>query len=185
MTTKAQLRKAALRMPETEERTHFGMVAFCVRDRGFASVTGEGEVQLQLPEARVREFLNDHGVGEPLHRKDTLIGLRVPLADVNGMVLNALVRAAWLHRAPRRLAEQLDHAPRRPAGRLDNADPETDDLPAAIGNPAKRALREAGVTSLRQVASWTADQLLDLHGVGPRAVTALTRALVDRGLSLR
>ncbi len=39
MTTLAQLRKAALALPETEEGTHFGMVAFSVRGKGFASVT--------------------------------------------------------------------------------------------------------------------------------------------------
>ncbi|MFH9060428.1 hypothetical protein ACH4GM_04270 [Streptomyces coeruleorubidus] len=48
MTTVTQLRKAALALPEAEEGTHFGMVAFAVRGRGFASVTKDGRVQLHL-----------------------------------------------------------------------------------------------------------------------------------------
>lgn len=49
MTTKAQLRKAALALPETGEDTHFGMLAYSVRGKGFASLTDDGWVQLQLP----------------------------------------------------------------------------------------------------------------------------------------
>ena len=41
MTTLSQLRKAALALPEVEEGSHFGMVAFSVRGRGFVSVSKE------------------------------------------------------------------------------------------------------------------------------------------------
>jgi hypothetical protein len=50
MTTLARLRRAALALPEVEEGTHFGMVAFAVRGKGFASLTTDGRVQLQLPD---------------------------------------------------------------------------------------------------------------------------------------
>lgn len=177
MTTMAQLRKAALALPETEEGTHFGMVAFSVRGKGFASVTDDGRVQLQLPDARAEEFLEQHQVGERLVRQGTPIGVRVALADVNGMVLNALVRAAWQHRAPKRLAAELAKA--------EDPDSADGDLPPAIGRPALQALGGAGLTTLEQVAAWSEAELLALHGVGPKAVRILTEALRERGWSLR
>jgi hypothetical protein len=76
----------------------------------------------------------------------------------------------------------LDHGgpprtrPPRPAGTP---------LPRNIGAPATRALRAAGVTTLEQVVTWTEQQLLALHGVGPIAVTRLGEALAERGQSLR
>ena len=41
------------------------------------------------------------------------------------------------------------------------------------------------MTSLEQVPSWTADELLALHGVGPVAVDRLGEALAERGLGFR
>src|SRR5690554_3869402 len=133
MTTLAQLRKAALALPEVEEGTHFGMVAFSVRGKGFASVTTEQQVQLQLPDDVVQDAVAAHPTAERLVRRGTPIGLRVPLADVNGQVLNRLVRAAWASRAPRRLVAALAAVD---SGRV----PPESDLPTAIGKPATRAL---------------------------------------------
>lgn len=56
-------------------------------------------------------------------------------------------------------------------------------LPRSIGAPATRALREAGVTSLEQVAAHTATELAGLHGVGPIAITRLRDAMADVGLA--
>ena len=39
MTTAARVRKGALALPEVEDGTHFGMVAFTVRGKNFATVT--------------------------------------------------------------------------------------------------------------------------------------------------
>lgn len=57
------------------------------------------------------------------------------------------------------------------------------DLPP-IGRPAARALAAAGVTRLEQLQQLRAEDLLALHGVGPKAVSRLRAALADRGLSL-
>lgn len=178
MTTIAQLRKAALGLPEVEEGTHFGMVAFSVRGKGFASVTKDDVVQLQLSADDTESALADHPAGERLERMGTPIGFRVPLADLNGKDLNALVRQAWGHRAPKRLAASLAAA--------DAGTPPTgSDLPAAIGKPATRALLGAGLTTLDQVATRSKAELLGLHGVGPKAVRILTEELRRRGQSLR
>ena len=58
-------------------------------------------------------------------------------------------------------------------------------LPEGIGKPATRALEEAGLTTLKQVAGKSEAELLDLKGIGPKAVEALTEALADEGLSLK
>ncbi len=177
MTTRAQLRKAALALPETEEGTHFGMLAFSVCGKGFVSLTAEGQVQFQLPDTEAESMLAEHPTGERLVRMGRPIGVRVLLADVNGMVLNTLVRAAWKHRAPKRLAAALTAA--------EEGDPSKGDLPASIGRPAMRALHGAGLTMLDQVATWSEAELLALHGVGPKAVGILTEALERSGHSLR
>jgi len=58
-------------------------------------------------------------------------------------------------------------------------------LPEGIGKPATRALEEAGLTTLKQVAGKTEAELLALHGIGPKAVEALSEALAATGLSLK
>jgi len=105
MTTRAQLRKAALAQPEVEEGTHFGMPAFLVGGKGFASMTKDGHVQLSLPETDVEAALAMCPSGEPVRRGGTQIGFEAPLADVNGKDLNDLRCRAWAHRAPKRLVK--------------------------------------------------------------------------------
>lgn len=178
MTTVSQLRKAALALPETEEGTHFGMVSFAVRGKGFASVTKDGRVQLQLTGDDVEAALRAHPAGERIVRAGRSIGVAVPLAEVNGKDLNALVRAAWACRAPKRLAAALDAADTGSA-------PAEGDLPSTIGKPATRALLGAGLGTLAQVATRTEKELLAMHGVGPKAVRILTESLAQRGMSLR
>ena len=55
------------------------------------------------------------------------------------------------------------------------------DLPP-IGRPANSALMAAGITSLAQVAACSRNQLLAMHGVGPKAVRLLEAALEAQGL---
>jgi predicted flap endonuclease-1-like 5' DNA nuclease len=54
-----------------------------------------------------------------------------------------------------------------------------------IGAPASRALAAVGITRLSQLTQHSAADLLKLHGMGPRAITILRRALADQELSLR
>ena len=58
-----------------------------------------------------------------------------------------------------------------------------DDLPAGIGQPARRALVQAGYLRLSQVSQLSEAELNRLHGVGPKAVDRLRQALAARGLS--
>lgn len=61
---------------------------------------------------------------------------------------------------------------------------EDDDLPR-IGAPATRALAGIGVTRLSHLIEHTEDELLVLHGFGPRALRIIQDALSSRGLELR
>ena len=59
------------------------------------------------------------------------------------------------------------------------------DLPHAIGKTAARALAAHGVTSLAAVAARSSQELLAIHGVGPKAIAILGAALAARGLAYR
>ena len=52
-----------------------------------------------------------------------------------------------------------------------------------IGEPARRALRNAGLHGLDDLASLTRAQLAALHGMGPKAMTVLTERMQERGLA--
>ncbi|WP_221089341.1 helix-hairpin-helix domain-containing protein [Deinococcus aquaedulcis] len=58
-------------------------------------------------------------------------------------------------------------------------------LPPGLGRPATRALTAAGLTTLAAVAQRSECELLALHGVGPKAVQVLRKALAAQGLELR
>jgi DNA-directed RNA polymerase alpha subunit len=58
------------------------------------------------------------------------------------------------------------------------------DIPSSLAAPARRALADAGYTTLTQVASMTEQQLLQLHGMGPKAIRRLRAALAEHDLTL-
>ena len=60
-----------------------------------------------------------------------------------------------------------------------------DGFPRGIGRPATGALLAAGYTDLAQLDGIAEDDLLRMHGVGPKAVAVLREALAERGLALR
>lgn len=62
-------------------------------------------------------------------------------------------------------------------------DEEYGELPAKAGKPARRALKAAGYTEIEQFTHITEEELLELHGVGPKAIRAIGEALEERGLS--
>jgi hypothetical protein len=62
-------------------------------------------------------------------------------------------------------------------------DPQAGDLPAELASPAQRALVNAGYIRLDQLAQLSAADLKQLHGMGPKALDQLRRALGARGLS--
>ena len=62
-------------------------------------------------------------------------------------------------------------------------DHEESDLPSELAKPAIRALTSAGYTRLEQLTEISRDEVEQLHGVGPKAIDQLRRALHSHGLS--
>lgn len=56
------------------------------------------------------------------------------------------------------------------------------EFPSSIAKPAIRALVGAGITRYEQLATYSAEELLALHGVGPKAIRILGGELAGRGL---
>lgn len=56
------------------------------------------------------------------------------------------------------------------------------DLPNEIGKTAARELSLNGITNLGQVAHHSREELLAIHGVGPKAIRILEGALAAKGL---
>jgi hypothetical protein len=55
--------------------------------------------------------------------------------------------------------------------------------PKGLAKPAQRALANAGITSLKQLAAYGEAEVLALHGMGPNAMGALRAALSSAGLT--
>ena len=62
--------------------------------------------------------------------------------------------------------------------------PTPNNLPK-LASPARRALKSAEITSLKQLTQVTEEELLQLHGIGPNALGVLREALKDNGFSFR
>ncbi len=62
-------------------------------------------------------------------------------------------------------------------------DPPGSDFPAGLASPARRALAGAGYTRLEQLTRVGASELIQLHGMGPKALEQLRAALAARGRS--
>jgi hypothetical protein len=58
-----------------------------------------------------------------------------------------------------------------------------DDLPKGLSEPARRALAGAGVTQLADAAAFTQNELMQLHGFGPKGLETLRRALAAKGMA--
>ena len=63
-----------------------------------------------------------------------------------------------------------------------NDKPESD-LPTGLAKPAQRALAGAGLVNLEQLAKQRESDVLRLHGMGPKAMDLIRRALSAKGLS--
>lgn len=57
------------------------------------------------------------------------------------------------------------------------------DLPTKLSNPARRALAAAGFVRLEQFSRLSEADVLQLHGVGPKAIDMIRDALAARGLA--
>ncbi|GMK41539.1 hypothetical protein PCCS19_45960 [Paenibacillus sp. CCS19] len=58
-------------------------------------------------------------------------------------------------------------------------------FPSGLSQPAIRALLNAGINNLEQVAAASETELKQLHGMGPKGIRILREALEAKGLSFR
>ncbi|MGC4071726.1 MAG: hypothetical protein QM760_04285 [Nibricoccus sp.] len=59
------------------------------------------------------------------------------------------------------------------------------DLPAGLAKPALRALYARGIRTLRDLEKISPEELSILHGIGPKALTALRIEMKKQGVSFR
>lgn len=55
----------------------------------------------------------------------------------------------------------------------------------ALSAPARRALENAGIKTLKQLAKYSEKEILALHGIGPSAIPKLKAELKKIGLTFR
>jgi len=67
--------------------------------------------------------------------------------------------------------------------KINRSDQRESDLPLELSKPARRALVEAGYWRLEQLTELSEAEVKQLHGVGPKALDQLRRALGTKGLS--
>lgn len=60
-----------------------------------------------------------------------------------------------------------------------------DEIFLGLGNPAKRALANAGVDSLKKLSSYTEKEVLKLHGLGPLSIQVLRKLLLQHDLDFK
>lgn len=57
------------------------------------------------------------------------------------------------------------------------------DFLTLLSAPARRALLQAGISTAEDLSQYSETQILALHGVGPKSLPVLEKALSDAGLA--
>ena len=71
------------------------------------------------------------------------------------------------------------------AAKPDSTHPNASAFPAGLSGPALRALAHAGIRSMTQLAKHTEQEIATLHGMGPKGIRVLKRALATQGRHFR
>jgi hypothetical protein len=102
------VRRLALSMPETTEEPHFDYASFRVRGKIFVTVPPPGEYIHVFVDDLEREralALAPEWI-EKLWWGKKVVGLRVRLAPARPALVEALVRNAWMRKAPAALKKK-------------------------------------------------------------------------------
>ncbi|HET9913715.1 MAG TPA: hypothetical protein VFQ13_17615 [Anaerolineales bacterium] len=68
--------------------------------------------------------------------------------------------------------------------KADGSGEQENNLPK-IGQPATQALASIGIQRLAQLTSFSEKEILQLHGMGPKALGILRQTLADKGLAFK
>jgi hypothetical protein len=111
MVTEDDVRRIALALPETTERTMYGTAAFYVRGKWFARVKEPGDV-LVVPVASLEDkgelIAAEPGTFFTTPHYDGSASVLVRFRAVDPGELAELLTDAWRLRAPRRVAAEFD-----------------------------------------------------------------------------
>lgn len=112
MITLDDIRKDAMALPDVEEKEHFRLPGFRVRDKLFAHVEKDETtaiVTLDQATAALAAAAEPEVCREVWRRNETIfVGLRVDLARVTRRRMKELVELAWRNKAPRQLVAAYD-----------------------------------------------------------------------------
>jgi hypothetical protein len=67
--------------------------------------------------------------------------------------------------------------------KINQSNPQESDFPIELASPARRALVGAGYKRLEQLTELSETEVKQLHGIGPKALDQLRRALAAKDLS--
>jgi hypothetical protein len=56
---------------------------------------------------------------------------------------------------------------------------------SSLGAPAQRALANKGISTAKQLSTFTEKEILALHGMGPGSIPRLKKILADAGLGFK
>lgn len=112
MITLDDIRAYATSLPEVEEKSHFNLPGFRVRDKLFVHLEKDAThaiVCVSQAEAATAAAGNP-GLYEEVSRRngEIFVGLRVDLSDVPAPVVQQLVENAWRNKAPQGLVASYD-----------------------------------------------------------------------------
>lgn len=154
-TLRAQIRRLA---PQAEERIAYGIPSYYLKGRPVVHFGAGARHCAFYPGGIVDQFTED------LKGYETSRGtIRFqPGKPLPAAVVAKIVKAALARRQP---AEPV--------------------FPKGVSRPAARALATIGVTTLDQCAQHSERELKSLHGLGPKALQAIKRALALKGKALK
>lgn len=108
MTTHDSIRRLALSLPETAEQDHHGLVSYRVRNKIFATIPDEDHVRIMVDESEIHAAVAEHpAVCEPFYWGKRLACVVVNVQTAGPELIQELLTAAWLRKAPNRLAGEL------------------------------------------------------------------------------
>lgn len=101
----AEIRRAAMALPEVTEEPHFNYASFRVKGKIFVTVPPEqAHVHVFVADDEREQALAMHPEFiEKLMWGSKVVGLRITLAAAKPAVVKALVQKAWVKKAPKSL----------------------------------------------------------------------------------
>lgn len=159
------------------EKKMFGGLCFMVHDHMCCGIIGNDlmarvgpdayQESLELPHAKPMEF-----TGRPMKGILTV--------EANGLAEDTDL-SDWINRC----VAFVDTLPPKPAKPKPKAKKQTEEVFPGLSAPARRALANAGISTLAALSGYSKEELLKLHGLGPTAIPKLEQALNAKGYTLK